>query len=75
MYISDTYYTRPIYVLPNGSIYCDVEVWMVGIHRVPHENQNTQANIEAYHGIIKWWLKHDTSSKQRLEKLIGSFGG
>jgi hypothetical protein len=33
---------------------------MVGVCQVPHANQDTQANIEAYHGAIKWWLKHDT---------------
>jgi hypothetical protein len=33
---------------------------MVGVRQVPHANQDTQANIEAYHGTIKWWLKHDT---------------
>jgi hypothetical protein len=33
---------------------------MVEVRQVPHANQNTQTNIEAYHGAIKWWLKHDT---------------
>jgi hypothetical protein len=34
---------------------------MVGVRQLPHANQDTQANIEAYHGIVKWWLKHDTT--------------
>jgi hypothetical protein len=33
-----------------------VELWMVAIRRVPHSNQNTQANIESYHGALKGWL-------------------
>jgi hypothetical protein len=40
-------------------MYCDVEVWMFGVHQVPRANQDTQTSIEAYHGTIKWWLKHD----------------
>jgi hypothetical protein len=68
MYISDTYYIKSIYILPNGFINCDIEVWMVGMHQVLHANQDTQAKIEAYHGTIKWWLKHDTSLRQKPEE-------
>jgi hypothetical protein len=53
-------------------MYCDVEVWMVGVHQVPHINQDPQASIEAYHGAIKWWLKHDTrrTKAQRVDWLV-----
>jgi len=36
------------------------ELWMVGVRRVPHSNQNTQASIESYHGALKRWLAFDT---------------
>jgi hypothetical protein len=41
-------------------MYRDVEVSMVGMCQVLHANQDTQISIDAYHGTIKWWLKHDT---------------
>jgi hypothetical protein len=37
-----------------------VELWMVGVRKVPHSNQNTQASIESYHGALKHWLGLDT---------------
>ncbi len=37
-----------------------VELGMVGVRRVPHSNQDTQANIESYHGALKRWLTLDT---------------
>jgi hypothetical protein len=37
-----------------------VELWMVGVRRVPHSNQDTQTNIESYHGALKRWLALDT---------------
>jgi hypothetical protein len=46
---------------------------MVQVHRViPHADQNTQASIEAYHGTIKWWLKHNTrrTKAQRVDCLV-----
>jgi hypothetical protein len=51
---------------------CDVEVWMVGMHQVPHANQDPQINIEAYHDTIKWWLKHDIgrTKAQKVEWLV-----
>ncbi len=61
-----------MYIRPKGFIYCDVEMWMVGVHQVPHASQNTQANIEAYHGAIKLWLKHDTRGikAQKVNRLV-----
>jgi hypothetical protein len=29
---------------------------MVGLHRVPDLNQDTQANIKSYHGVLKRWF-------------------
>jgi hypothetical protein len=37
-----------------------VELWMVGVQRVPHSNQDTQVNIESYHGALKRWFALDT---------------
>ncbi len=37
-----------------------IELWMVGIQMVPHSNQDTQASIESYHGVLKCWLALDT---------------
>jgi hypothetical protein len=37
-----------------------VELWMVGVQRMPHSNQDTQTNIESYHGALKRWLSLDT---------------
>jgi hypothetical protein len=37
-----------------------VELWMVGVRRVPHSNQDTQASIESYHSALKHWLALDT---------------
>jgi len=37
-----------------------VELWMVGVQRVPHSNQNIQTSIESYHGVVKHWFALDT---------------
>jgi hypothetical protein len=37
-----------------------VELWMVGVRKVPHSNQDTEANIESYHGVLKHWFALDT---------------
>ncbi len=37
-----------------------VELWMVGVQRVSHSNQDTQTNIESYHGALKHWIAFDT---------------
>jgi hypothetical protein len=36
------------------------KLWMVGVRRVPHSNQDTQVNIESYHGALKRWFVLDT---------------
>ncbi len=49
-----------------------VELWMVGVRRVPHSNQDTQANIESYHGVLKHWLALDTKGLKghRIDWLV-----
>jgi hypothetical protein len=37
---------------------------MVGFHWVPHSNQNTQTNIEFYHGGLKRWLPLETKGSK-----------
>ncbi len=37
-----------------------VELWMVGVRRVPHSNQDAQVRIESCHGALKCWLAFDT---------------
>ncbi len=44
-------------------VYCVfmfVELWMVGVQKVPHFNQDTQVSIESYHGALKCWFALDT---------------
>jgi hypothetical protein len=49
-----------------------VELWMVGVRRMPHSNQDTQANIESYHGALKHWLALDTKGLRgrRIDWLV-----
>jgi len=48
------------------------ELWMVGVRRVPHSNQNTQGNIESNHGALKRWLALDTKGFKgcRIDWLV-----
>jgi len=39
-----------------------IELWMVGVRKVPHYNQDTQVNIESYHGALKCWFALDTKA-------------
>ncbi len=49
-----------------------VELWMVGVWKVPHSNQDTQASIESYHGALKRWLTLDTKGLRghRIDWLV-----
>jgi hypothetical protein len=38
------------------TLYHVVNLWMVGLRRVPHSNQDTQTSIESYHGALKRWI-------------------
>ncbi len=40
-------------------MHVSVDLWMVGFCQVPHSNQDTQANIESYHGALKHWFSCD----------------
>jgi len=50
-----------------------VELWMVGVQRVPHSNQNIQTSIESYHGVVKHWFALDTKALKGVG-LIGWCG-
>ncbi len=45
---------------------------MVGVRKVPHSNQDTQTNIESYHGALKRSLTLDTKSLRgcRIDWLV-----
>ncbi len=49
-----------------------VELWMVGVQRVPHSNQDTKVNIESYHGALKYWFTFDTKGLRgrRIDWLV-----
>ena len=34
-----------------------IDIYVVGHHRNPHSNQDTQANIESYHTSLKRYIK------------------
>jgi len=48
------------------------KLWMAGVRRMPHSNQNTQASIESYHGVLKHWLALDTKGLKgcRIDWLV-----
>jgi hypothetical protein len=48
------------------------KLWMVGVRRVPHSNQDTQMSIESYHGVLKCWLVLDTKGfrRRRINWLV-----
>jgi hypothetical protein len=48
------------------------ELWMVGVRRVPHSNQDTQVSIESYHSALKRWLVLDTKGLRgcRIDWLV-----
>jgi hypothetical protein len=49
-----------------------VELWMVGVQRMPHSNQDTQTNIESNHGALKHWFSLDTKGLRgrRIDWLV-----
>jgi len=44
-----------------------VELWMVGVRKVPHSNQDTETNIESYHDALKRWFALDTKGFKRCK--------
>jgi hypothetical protein len=53
-------------------MFMSVELWMVGVRRMPHSNQDTQASIESYHGALKRWLALDIKGLKgcRIDWLV-----
>jgi hypothetical protein len=49
-----------------------VELWMVGVRKMPHSSQDTQASIESYHGALTRWFVLDTKSFRghRIDWLV-----
>jgi hypothetical protein len=49
-----------------------VELWMVGVQKMPHSNQDAQVSIESYHGALKRWLALDTKGLKgcRIDWLV-----
>jgi hypothetical protein len=49
-----------------------VELWMVGVQKMPHSNQDTQASIESYHGALKRWFAFDIKGLRgrRIDCLV-----
>jgi hypothetical protein len=43
-----------------STLYVVIDLWMVGLQRVPHLNQDTQASIEFYNGALKRWFFLET---------------
>jgi hypothetical protein len=45
---------------------------MVGVQQMPHSNQDTQANIESYHDVLKCWFILNTKSfrRHRIDWLV-----
>jgi len=46
------------------------ELWMVGVRRVLHSNQDTQTSIESYHGALKCWFTLDTKGLEDVGLII-----
>jgi len=48
------------------------KLWMVGVRKVPHSNQDTQTIIESYHGALKRWFALDTKGFRghRIDWLV-----
>jgi hypothetical protein len=48
------------------------KLWMVGVQKMPHSNQDTQMGIESYHGVLKYWFALDTRGLRghRIDWLV-----
>ncbi len=53
-------------------MYLVVDLWMVGLQRVSHSNQDTQTSIEYYHGPLKRWFSLETKGLQgrQIDRLM-----
>jgi uncharacterized membrane protein len=41
-------------------VHVHAELWIVGLCRVPHSNQDTQTSIKSYHEVLKHWFSLET---------------
>jgi hypothetical protein len=41
-----------------------IDLWMVGLRRMPYSNHDTQTSIESYHGALKRWFFLETKGLQ-----------
>jgi len=46
-------------------MHCVLELWIIDLRCMPHSNQDTQANIESYHGTLKRWFSLETKGFKR----------
>jgi hypothetical protein len=48
------------------------ELRMVGVRKVPNSNQDTQSNVESYHGALKHWFALDRKGlgRHRIDWLV-----
>jgi hypothetical protein len=46
---------NPIYIL-SCIVFVVVKLWLIGLWRLPHSNQDTQVCIRSYHGALKHWF-------------------
>jgi hypothetical protein len=54
------------------TLYLFIDLWMVGLWRVSHSNQDTQASIESYQGALKRWFSLETKGfrGRRIDWLL-----
>jgi hypothetical protein len=56
-----TFHTYSNYIMGwKCVVHVHAELWMVGLCRVPHLNQNTQASIKSYNEVLKCWFFFET---------------
>ncbi len=41
-------------------VHVHAELWMVGLHWMPHSNQDTEVSIKSYHKVRKRWFSFET---------------
>jgi hypothetical protein len=59
-------------IIYGSTLYVIVDLWMVGLRRVPYSNQDTQTSIESYHEALKRWFSLETKGLQgrRIDWLV-----
>jgi hypothetical protein len=41
-------------------VHVHAKLWMVGLHWMPHSNQDTEVSIKSYHKVRKRWFSFET---------------